>query len=272
LLLLGGVVFYFGWIQIRIPAEGYGVIFSRTHGWETEVVAPGTFVWRWQRLIPTNLTLYVFEPEPHRTTVDLEGTLPSGSYIESILDEPADLDYTVRLVVQSRIRPAELPALARDTGLRPDDLPGFYDELDTRIVQLTTEATLSIVESQPQQITTGSSYSSIVEEVTSRLDRSLGEIEIVGVVAQVIKLPDMEIYRAAREMARDVLETRSEALQQAARETARTQAASDWTLERLERYGEILDRYPVLLDYFQVTDEIGGDPLELESFVPQPGQ
>jgi hypothetical protein len=40
----------------------------------------------------------------------------------------------------------------------------------------------------------------------------------------------------------------------------------------LERYGEILDRYPVLLEYFRVGQEIDADPLNLESIIPQPGE
>ena len=35
LLLLGGVVFYVGWVQIHIPAGHYGVVFTRTNGWES---------------------------------------------------------------------------------------------------------------------------------------------------------------------------------------------------------------------------------------------
>ena len=75
LLLLGGVAFYFGWVQIHIPAGHYGVIFTRTNGWEDEPVVPGTFVWRWQRLVPTNFTLYLFDVESHRTEVRLDGKI-----------------------------------------------------------------------------------------------------------------------------------------------------------------------------------------------------
>jgi hypothetical protein len=269
LVLVGAVVFYFGWIQIRIPAGSYGVIFTRTNGWDTDVVEPGSFVWRWQRLIPTNLSLYVFEPERHRTSVELEGTLPSGAQIQSLLDESGDFEYGVELVVQTRLVPDELPALARDEGLRPADLPAYYDELDSTISQLATEAVMSLVESQPEQVTMSQQYTSIVDAIRSRLRSRLRYLEVVGVVVEEIDLPDMDVYLTAKQLARDVLQARSQALQEAARRIADAQAQSDRRLAMLERYGEILNEYPVLLDYFRVAEEIDGDPLDLESLVPE---
>ena len=69
-----------------------------------------------------------------------------------------------------------------------------------------------------------------------------------------------------------MLEARAEALREAARELARQEADTEQDLAMLERYGEILDRYPVLLDYFRVGQEIEGDPLNLDAILPQTDQ
>lgn len=272
LLILGGVVFYFGWIQIRIPADGYAVIFTRTDGWEPRVIEPGTFVWRWQRLIPTNLSLYVFTPERHRTEVQLNGTLPSGSVIKSILDQDAEFSYDLRMTVQTRILPEDLPAMARDEGVRPGDLSDYYAELDAKISQLSTETLMTLIESQSDQITLGDAYSTIVEAVTDRIERDVDHIEVVSVTPQRIDLPDMELYRTARRLSANVLETRASALEEAARDIARTRAESDRGLSLLKEYGQILDEHPVLLDYFRVAQEIEGDPLDIRSIVPESGR
>jgi hypothetical protein len=47
LLIAGGCAFFFGWIQILIPAETYAVAFTKTGGFDDEVIEPGKFVWRW---------------------------------------------------------------------------------------------------------------------------------------------------------------------------------------------------------------------------------
>ena len=269
LVVLAGVVFFFGWIQIQVPPDGYGVIFTRTHGWEAEVIRPGTFVWRWQRLIPTNLTLYVFEPGLHRTPVRLQGSLPSGTAISTILQDSGSFDYDLRLTVQSRIIAAHLPSLARDRELRPEDIGGFYDEIDAMIGEIATQAVLSVVERQPERITPGTAYDNIVETVKTGLARRLDYLEVVAVAVERIDLPDMDLYLTARQSARDVLEARSRSLQQAAERLAQNEAETDRGLSLLERYGELLDRYPVLIDYVRVGQEIDGDPLNLESIIPR---
>lgn len=268
LVVAGGVVFYFGWIQIQIPAGGYGVIFSRTHGWEEDVVRPGAFVWRWQRLIPTNLTLHVFEPRLHRTGVRVEGSLPSGEAIARILEQAPEFDYDVRFSVQTRIRPERLPELARDRGMRPEDLEDFHDETDARIKEIAAQTILATVESDPERYRMDAAYTTIEESVRQRLADELDYLEVVTVAIEQIGLPDMQLYLTARRLAESVLEARAEALRDAARELAQREANRDQGLAMLERYGEILDRYPVLLDYFRVGQEIDGDPLNLESIVP----
>jgi hypothetical protein len=269
LLVLGGVVFYFGWIQIRVPSGHHGVIFSRTSGWEDEPIEPGTFVWRWQALIPTNLTLHTFEITPHRTDVRLEGTLPSGPEIDALLDDGGDFSYEIRVTVATQLRPDRLPSLARDDGLRPEDLDDYYDDIDARIGQTTIEAVMSLVEDEPAALDVTRVFSSVVERITDRLDREMPELEITGITPQRLELPDIELYETARRLAADVLRARSTAMQEAAARLADTQASSDRSLALLKRYGEILDEYPVLLDYFRVGKEIGSDPLNLEEIIPE---
>jgi hypothetical protein len=272
LIVAGGVVFYFGWIQIQIPPDGYGVIFTRTHGWEPEVVRPGTFVWRWQRLIPTNLTLYVFEPGIHRTPIRLEGSLPSGTTINTILEDPGDFDYDIRMTVQTRVMPQSLPELARDRELRPEDLDAFYDDTDAWLSEILTQTVLSIVESDPERFRMDTAYTTLSDAAREALAGNVDYLETVAVAIDRLDLPDMQLYLTARRLAESVLEARAESLRNAARELARSEADSDRELALLERYGEILDRYPVLLDYFRVGQEIEGDPLNIESIIPQSAQ
>ncbi len=268
LLIVAATVFYFGWIQIRIPAEGYGVVFSRTDGWEDDVVEPGTFVWRWQRLIPTNLTLHIFELRPHRTDVHLSGSLPSGEAIEAILEGAVSFPYEVRLTVQTRIRAGMLPMLARERGLRPQQLDEFYDEIDARISRTAVEAIMALIEAHPERISLPDTYEMVADRVTGRIEERLDLLEVVTVTPERIDLPDLELYLTARELASGVLEARAEAFSDAARQLAVADASADRQFSLLERYGEILERYPSLIDYFRVSREIDADPLNLGELVP----
>jgi len=37
LVVLGGVVFFFGWVQLAVPPGSYGVLRSKTHGVDPQV-------------------------------------------------------------------------------------------------------------------------------------------------------------------------------------------------------------------------------------------
>jgi hypothetical protein len=92
-------------------------------------------------------------------------------------------------------------------------------------------------------------------------------VEVLAVVPKMIRLPDMELYETARRLAQEVIAERAASLKAATDALAEQQVAKDNELVLLERYGEILDRYPVLLEYFRVGQETGGDPLDLQSII-----
>ena len=269
-LLVAGAIFFFGWIQMRVPPDGYGVVFTRTHGWEDDVIEPGTFAWRWQGLIPTNLSLYVFESQPHRTPIGLSGTLPSGREIDAILDGSGAFSYDVRLVVQSRIIPGALPSLARDRDLRPERIDEYYRELDARIAQAAEEAIMTLVGTHPERLSLDEHFQMIVDEVTGRIERQVEHVEIVAVTPERIELPDLQLYLTARELAMDVLRARATARREAAAQLATLDAQAERRFEQLERYGEILERYPVLLEYFRVGQDGAGEQLSLNAIIPPP--
>lgn len=272
LAVVAGVVFFFGWVQFQLPPDANGVIFTKTNGWEEEVVAPGEFVWRWQRLLPTNLTLYVFELQPHQTSVALSGSLPSADTFESILGSSASFSYELNLEVVSRISPEELPRLAETEGLRPEGLDQYYEAFDARITQIATDTVLGLLDEDPEMLSVGTTYSLIADAVDEKLASQLTGIEIQSVSPTRIELPDMELYRAARDLSDELITARADALAAAARESAAAQQETERQLLMLERYGEILTRYPVLLEYFQLGRDIESDPLNLGDIVPPTAQ
>jgi len=272
LVLIAGAVFFFGWIQIQIPANGHAVIFTKTHGWDQEVVEPGEFVWRWERLIPTNLDLYVFDLDQQSVTVTVEGTLPSSAAYEQLVSENGALAYSVSVRLVYQLDPEALPQLAESSGLRPDELATFYDQLETEIQDAAADAILQAIEADEETPTATAMHARVERFVRERLPEEVTGIRLASVRPTEIDLPDMALYRTAQRLMTEVLQSRADALQEAARERADDQVEYNNELEILERYGEILERYPVLLEYFRVGQEIQGDPLDLQSIIEQPGQ
>jgi len=261
LLILAGVVFYFGWIQIHLNADDYAVIFTKTGGWENEVVRPGEFAWRWQRLIPTNLKLHIFPIVPHSSSATLRGTLPGAESYAGLLEGDAPFSYVVAVNFTYRIRPESLPALARDSGLRSDALDDYYRTTDSEMQQYISESTLDIL-AQEETTPSASTVATIARTIESRLSGRYPDFEIISVNPARLELPDTGLYRETRARFLEVLDARTAALKAAAEEMAADQSATDVELARLERYGAILEEHPILLDYFGLAKSLDINDLD----------
>lgn len=85
LILFGGVVFYLGWVQFDVPIGNYGLMLSKTSGVYPELIQSGTFLWRWERLLPTNTQLRIFSLDPVSQTDTFNSSLPSAQDRKSVV-------------------------------------------------------------------------------------------------------------------------------------------------------------------------------------------
>lgn len=270
LAVIAAVIFYFGWIQLKLDEDTFGVVFTKTGGWEDTALAPGDFAWRVQRLLPTNLTLHLFPVTPRAAAIDLRGSLPSATEYGSLLESPAPFSYAISLDIVYRLRPAALPRLARTDGLRADTMNAYYERMEDQMNALVSEAVLSVVKDAPQPDSGVSATRILADSVTETIGGAFPDIELISVSPRRVDLPDPALYEETRRRYLAILDARSQAMQDAAGLLAEQQTDAEASLSRLERYGDILTRYPVLLDYFTLTGEMNADPLALEPLVPGP--
>jgi hypothetical protein len=258
LVILAGVVFYFGWVQIHLPPEHYAVVFTKTGGYDKEVIRPGEFSWRWERLIPTNMTLYKFDLHPRSKKISFQATLPSADLYSSTLPENPDFSYSGEIDVTFTIAPESLPALVAEEKLLPDQLEDFYSDQ----AQSLSNDVLEILKNTDV-------VPSDTPELNRRLERELSaavpDLEISALNVEVKHLPDMELYELARSSYRELVQTRDRsradavarlAEEQVRAENARAQEKAN--LEDLREYGKLLNEYPILLKALAVQ-KLSGD-------------
>jgi hypothetical protein len=262
LVIVGGVVFYFGWIQFELPPNIYGVVFTKTHGWEDSVVHPGDFEWRWQRLLPTNLKLYVFSAKPHTVNTETSGSLPSAELYSRQIEGNPDFSYRLSLSVTFAVNPDALPRLVQEDGLEPDTLETWYEqfgtELQNQAVEIASQSIQNLDESQ-----SALPVSSIQRQIQRTIEQEYPELRVTSVAVNTLEVPDIEVYEAAKETYFATLNAEREALSQATFESTQQTAAEEARLELLQRYGEVLENFPVLLDYFSLSADKDVDPLNL---------
>jgi hypothetical protein len=255
-LLLGaaGYVFIAGWIQLVLPHETYAVLFSKTGGFHPEVIPPGQFTWRWERVLPTNVTLYSFELTPHRTTASVSGSLPSADVIQTVLPTATDFGYDTSFELIFALRPEMLPELVDTRGLRPDDLEGWYQTQSQLIAEAATELTLG--ESDRSLL---ADPSGLADFLLGRLQRRFPELDIVRISPRRMRVPDLELYERSRAAFLDLVEAQEQVRREAVAGLAQAREqelliddASRAAADRLRRYGELLTEYPILLQLLQL--------------------
>jgi hypothetical protein len=266
LVVLGGVIFYFGWVQIRLPGEACAVIFTRTGGFDRKVTMPGSFSWRWERLIPRNLTVYSYSLAPYRARVEVRQPLPSAELYSAVLpDRP---DFSIRAVVdlQFALRPESLPGLLRDERLYPEALPEYYrgaaDALGAALAELAAgpapDASLAALSR---------------EALTGELARRFPHLAILDLQLHELQRPDAGLYELARSSYHSLVSSRDLAREAAESALAGERARAALVREResaslasLAAYGELLNKYPVLLKAMYVQNLTGKELATIPDF------
>ncbi|MDR3276388.1 MAG: hypothetical protein LBT11_04135, partial [Treponema sp.] len=145
LVALGGVVFFFGWVQLQVPPGSVGIIRSKTHGLDPRPVQEGEFRWIWYRLIPTNTQVTIFRPDLTEKSIRISGTLPSGELYSTFAGLDEDFSYAVSGALTFSIKVDALPGLMeRQYITNQEDLDAFGQRLADEITGLVNRRLLSM--------------------------------------------------------------------------------------------------------------------------------
>jgi hypothetical protein len=266
LVVLAGTAFYFGWVQILLPPENYAVVFTKTGGYDDQVIRPGEFSWRWERLIPTNMTLYTFDLSPRSLDVPFKGSLPSGQLYSSILPHNPDFSLSGNVRIQFGIVPESLPALVAEAKLSPERLDDFYAAMAE---QISNRAMNGLKEVQSDLSSSATPNLRLERELAGEFP----DLKILSLHTETVSVPDLELYELARRSYRELVETRDrsrdEAVARLAEEQARAEndrAQERESLEVLREYGKLLNEYPILLKAMYVQKLSGDKVITIPEF------
>jgi hypothetical protein len=242
LIILSGVVFYFGWIQIHIPANSCAVIHTKTSGYDKNVIMSGEFSWRVEKLIPTNMTMYIFNTDPVIISLpEITGSLPSADIYSTVIPGNPDFDYKMDLTITYSFNIETLPVLVSEKGLLPDNIEEWYSEKSDFISQYV----IDYVQKNPV-LFYDAEY---MEELRNSIQilPEISNIIIDSIYFNNVNFPDLELYNAAKEIYFNLLEARENKDIDAINEEKNN-------LLVLEEYGELLTRYPILIKYLYLNE------------------
>ncbi|MBB6479104.1 hypothetical protein [Spirochaeta isovalerica] len=248
-----GTLFWFGWVQFELPENTYAVLFSKTSGYDSKVLEPGRFIWKWERILPTNSKLIKFLVETRSTELEYIGELPSGDLYKSFIPENPDFSYHMTFHISYRLIEERLPELLQKGDLDSGDMESFYNEAEAEYLKILKEGTgdyftenLSI---------NSSSYGELEIALLEKLKSRYTYLEIRSFVVKYINFPDLELYRTAKDMYAQILERRKNAEIATEKWAIESKVNLDTKIEILTKYGELLSKYPILVDYFALDPE-----------------
>jgi hypothetical protein len=257
LIIAAGAVFYFGWVQLRAPADTYGVIFTKTNGFERNVVRPGEFAWRWQALLPTNLTLYSYTLAPQTTDVQASGSLPSADLYSQFLDGHPDFSYALDFTVTYELKPESLPELTARRDLTPKTVSDWYSAFSAQC----RAAALTFLASQDTSLA-DTSPDALQSSLKVRLTSAFPLVTILDVSTSSAHIPDIALYQKGKQLYLNVINAEQTAREEAAVNKANLDSDADEKIALLKKYGDLFNQYPVLLKYLDI------DPAKRQGVIP----
>lgn len=250
LLVFAGAVFYIGWVQFAVPIGSYGVMLSKTSGVYPKPIVYGDFLWKWERLLPTNTQLRIFSLDPINLTDTFSSTLPSAQLYSTKLEGEPDFSYTLTVSSTAQVKKDSLVKLVQEQNLgNQEDLEALVRE---NLHQFNIAVTSYLLE-QTQNDTTGLKAQTITTKELvqeTNLAQQWPWMEIVSTEVSDIKIPDTSLYIAAKNAyLNGIIEGTGEKITESNH------------LSALVNLGEILTKYPVLSDYMTSGNVV--DTLEL---------
>lgn len=268
-------LFLLGWVNLAVPQGKTAVIHTRTNGYLPSPVGDADgFVWRWQRLLPFNMTIYLFDDVFQTKSFNLEGALPQGDlFYRSAPAGTPPFNYQAQGSVSFKASSGALLQFMKDGSLNPDDTEAFYN---AQMVKINNSLAIALAEAAEMERPSLAQNAVTADTVLNKLRGAFPDFEFDSLTFNTLSLPDFDVYQTAKNafLSRSIAAAEAQKAVYLAAETVA--AEQKRRLELLESYGEVLTKYPILVEYFSV-DQTGKLMREkLQAFTPPeapaPGQ
>ena len=257
LIILGGVCFFFGWAQLKVPAGSYGVMRSKTHGMESQVIREGEFRWYWYKLIPTNAEITVFTLETVKYPFRSSGNLASGQIYASLAGLNADFSWDISGNLSFSLKPENLPDLiVKENLLNNDGLRKFEEVLAERIGNFVIHRLNGFAEGE-----NGKSMESIAlfgssAELNNEILNAFPQIENLNCSLSMVHIPDYVLYQSVKALYTEFISQQNSTLRTDTLIEAEKRINTRIRMDELSQYGEILTKYPILIQYLAMEKGI----------------
>ncbi|MBP5251117.1 MAG: hypothetical protein J6Z17_01745 [Treponema sp.] len=242
LVLLAGTVFTFGWMNLFVNAEGFAVMVSKTSGVNDRVISRSSFTWKWQHLIPTNVTLVSFNSASESFSNKIEGTLPSGALYASHIGGNPDFNYKATVNISLSATEEKVLSLYKDGVI--SDSQNLSSWLSSKALELSQAAAASFFdENYEHRLFEKTVFEN--DDISTLIDKTkFYGLDIKMIKIEGIKLPDFNLYNQAKSSYTNYLAELEKQLKNRAENRADEILEDDRIISRLERFALVVQKYP----------------------------
>jgi len=254
IIILSGVIFYLGWIQIQLPENTYGVAFTKSSGYLDQLYEPGKFSWNIQKVLPGNFKLLKFKLFTQYLEINESGQLPSGNIYSEYISGTPDFSYEFNYYLTYCINLKIFSKMVSDLALTPDDMDKKYNELNGEIELFISNFYKNKFLESNYSANTFYNVNDSNNELLNSLTGKFPSLVFINLVPVQIILPDAVLYIKAKEIYLSSITLQNKIISESKLKIAEQEIIDNANFETLKKYGELLNQYPSLIDLFSVLD------------------
>jgi len=250
LIILGAAGFFLGWNHLTIPPGSYGVMRSKTHGLESKVIRDGDFGWIWYKLIPTNVKISAYTIGPVKRSFKNSGALGSGQVYAELAGLNADFSWEISGEFSYNLKPDCLPELTERENISDEaGLRKAEDTLSDRIESFVLQRLKAYADEGDDKKMETITVAGSLPELNTEIQNAFTDIENLSCTLRVVRYPDYALYQSLKALYQQYIARQNAALSPDIVKEAQNRIDLRTRLDELTQYGELLTKYPVLLQY-----------------------
>ena len=242
ILLFAGFVFYLGFVSFKIPVGKYGVMVSKTSGVYKELLQNGKFCWRWEKIIPRNAKIYVFDGESRKYTQSFTGELPSAKIYSAFVKGEPDFSYSFDFEIYLSLDPQKLVDFVRQENITDETALNEY--LEKTAEKISRDLSQHIIELNENTVIASYDVPQMLEKLN--LTQKYDFVEVQEVFLKKANVPDLNLYKLAKTSYQTFQTNVDDNLKILAKQQAEKIMQNETSMKQLSKIAEILRQYPEL--------------------------
>jgi hypothetical protein len=258
LVIIAGALFFAGWAQLSVPVGSVAVIRSKTHGDSEKLIRAGEFQWLWYKLIPGNVSMAVFTIKPDSISIENHGSLPHAESYSELSGLQSDFSWEVGGTVSYSINEEKLPELIRQNSIEDQNslleyqqnISGDIKDYVLQCINVFFEQSAELVDDSRQ--TTGNS---VIPDIANKIQAQFPLLGNISCYITIKKYPDFARYALSKELYQEYINRQKRILQGEVISRSDKHISSELRFRELAQYGELLTKYPILLEYLSIENK-----------------